>query len=80
MNLFRSEDHVRNWAQFNPDSADGIAPLADWVAIFSTEGRKHLLDPDYVSKWRPRRGQEREEVLRRLGKSGRFWQSTVGPA
>jgi len=49
-------------------------PLADWMAVFSTEGRRHLLDADYISVWRPRRVQEREEVMARLGKSGPFWQ------
>ena len=74
MNLFRSEEHVRNWAPFDPYSVEGIMPLAEWIAVFSTEGRRHLLDADYISNWRPRRGEERAEVLRRLGKTGRFWQ------
>lgn len=74
MNLFRSEEHVRAWASFNSNSDDGIMPLADWVAVFSTEGRRHLLDADYISAWRPRRMQERDEVLAHLGKSGPFWQ------
>ncbi len=43
-------------------------PLADYVALFSTESRKHMLDGDYLSKWRPRRRQELDEVLRHLGK------------
>ena len=74
MNLFRSEEDVRDWALFNPGSDEGIMPLADWMAVFSTEGRKHLLDANYISVWRPRRIQEREEVMARLGKSGPFWQ------
>ena len=49
-------------------------PLADWLAVFSTEGRRHLLDADYISNWRPRRGEERAEVMGRLGKAGPFWQ------
>ena len=74
MNLFRSEEHVQNWALYDPNSHEGIMPLADWMAIFSTEGRKHLLDGDYISVWRPKRVQERDEVLARLGKSGQFWE------
>lgn len=73
MNLFRGEEHVRNWAQFNPDSAEGIMPLSDWVVLFSTERRKHLLDGDYISRWLPYRGQERDAALQRLGKTGPFW-------
>ena len=74
MNLFRSEEHARNWVQFNPDSAEGILPLDDEVALFSTEVRKHKLDGDYISNWLPRQPQERAEILRRLGKTSAFWQ------
>jgi len=74
MNLFRSEEHVQNWSLYDPDTLEGIMPLADWLAIFSTEGRKHVLDADFISSWRPKRGQERDEVFARLGKSGSFWQ------
>lgn len=77
MNLFRSEEHVRDWSLFDPNSDEGILPLADWIAVFSTEGRRHLLDADYISAWRPRRAQERQEVLARLGKSGPFWEVPV---
>ena len=73
MNLFRSEEHVRNWSQFNPDTANGIISLADLVMLFSTEGRKHLLGGDHISRWQPLRVQERVEVLQRLGKTGSFW-------
>ena len=74
MNLFRSEEHALDWALFNPNSNEGIMPLADWIAVFSTEGRRHLLDTDNISAWRPRRAQERQEVFARLGKSGPFWE------
>ncbi len=74
MNLFRSEEHVRNWAQFKPDCAEGITPLADVIALFSNEVRKHLLDGDYISRWLPRQAGERTEILQRLGKTSPFWQ------
>ena len=70
---FRSEEHVRNWSQFNRDTSEGIIPLADLVMLFSTEGRKHLQDGDHISRWQPLRVQERVEVLKRLGKTGPFW-------
>ena len=76
MNLFRSEEHARDWAFFDPNSEEGIMPLADWISVFSTEGRRHLLDANYISLWRPGRVQEREQVLAHLGKSGPFWQRT----
>ena len=78
MNLFRSEEHVRNWSQFDPASADGIMPLRDWVEVFSAEGRKHLLDGEYLSRWLPLRYSEREDILRRLGRSGPFWTQYMG--
>ena len=31
MNIFRSEEHVKNWSLYNPESEDAIMPLADWV-------------------------------------------------
>ncbi len=64
---------MRNWAQFNPDSAEGISPLSDEVALFSTEAGKHRLDGDFISRWLPRVADERTEVTRQLGKSGPFW-------
>ncbi len=74
MNLFRSEEHVRNWAQFNPDSAEGIMPMEDWLSVVSTEEHKHFLDGDYISRWLPYKSQQQREALVRLGKTGPFWQ------
>lgn len=45
-------------------------PLADYVALYSTESRKRVLDEDYFSRWRPRQSQERKEALRRRRKTG----------
>ncbi len=50
MNLFACEDNVFKWSQTDPDSGDGIRPLADWVAVFSTDLFRRRLDPDYLSK------------------------------
>ena len=73
MNLFRSEEHARVWSGFDPASEDGIMPLEGWVEVFSAEGRRHLLDGDYLSRWLPQRYSERTEILTRLGKTGPFW-------
>ena len=75
MNLFRSEEHVRNWIHFNPESSQGIMALADLVQMYSVESMKHMLDGDYLSRWQPRRAGEREELLKRLGK-GPFWRGS----
>ena len=67
MNLFRSEEHARRWAQFNPASEEaglGFIALPDLVAFFGTETRRHMLDPDYLSAWYPKRAAERRARAR----------------
>ena len=73
MNLFRSEEHARNWPHFDPHSAEGTMPLADWMQMYTVESMKHMLDGDYISRWQPQRGAERQVVLDRLGWSCPFW-------
>ena len=73
MNFFRSEEHMRNWAQFNPDSADGSLPLNDEVTWANGEATKHRLDGDFISQWANKQRSQREEVLQGLGKTGPFW-------
>lgn len=81
MNLFRSEDHARRWAQFNPASVAGLGFIAlpDLVAFFGTETRRHMLDSDYLSTWYPKRAAERRAVLERIGKTTPFWLGTPEP-
>jgi hypothetical protein len=73
MNLFRSEDHVRRWAQLASDPDEGTIRLEDLVAVFSTPNRRHLLDGDYMSRWLPLRGPERRSALERIGKATPLW-------
>jgi hypothetical protein len=82
MNLFRSEEHARRWAQFNPASEAGLGLIAlpDLAAFFGTESRHHMLDADYLSAWYPKRAAERGAVLERLGKTTPFWLGTPAPA
>jgi hypothetical protein len=49
MNLFRSEEHVRNWASFAKGTDEGIAPLPDMVKLFSGPYFRRRMDTDYVS-------------------------------
>ncbi|MBW2284295.1 MAG: hypothetical protein JRF65_06805, partial [Deltaproteobacteria bacterium] len=49
MNLFRSEEHVRNWTRFEPETEDGIISLDDLVTLFSGSYFRKRLDPDWVS-------------------------------
>ena len=48
MNLFRSEEHVRNWADFDPESVDGVRPVAALARLFSSALHWERLAPDYL--------------------------------
>ena len=72
MNLFRSEEHVRNWAQFDPATDEGLVPLTDLVKLFSGNYFCRRLDLDWVSRSREY-GREMIETLKEIGKTGPFW-------
>jgi hypothetical protein len=50
MNLFRSEEHIRNWIRFDPATEEGIIQLADLVKLFSGDFFQKRLCLDYVSR------------------------------
>jgi hypothetical protein len=50
MNLFRSEEHARNWNGFDPDFADTLLPLSHWVERFSAERQRQRGASDFVSR------------------------------
>jgi hypothetical protein len=72
MNLFRSEEHVRRWADFDPGSTDGIKPVRELARAFSGPIFSERLNDDYV-----RRIEERLPGLigdlDRLGGGSPFW-------
>jgi hypothetical protein len=72
MNFFRSEEHIRKWAQFDSRNEEGIISLNDLVKIFSGELFQRRLDPDYFSHSQQYR-QERVGTLKEIGKTGPFW-------
>ncbi len=49
MNLFRSEEHARNWAQFNPDFDKTLQPVSFWLDVFSGEMFKARGRSDFIS-------------------------------
>jgi len=72
MNLFRSEEHVKNWSSYNSVSEEAIMPLADWALAFSGSMCRDRLAPDILS----RRSEYLSELLRtleELGRTGPFW-------
>jgi hypothetical protein len=76
MNLFRSEEHIRNWARFDPATKEGILSLDDLVRLFSGNLFKRRLDRDYVSRSQEYLGEWVTE-LAEIAKVRPFW--TPGP-
>jgi hypothetical protein len=72
MNLFRSEEHVRNWVRFDPATEDGIISLPGLVRFFSSNYFRRRLEPDYFSQ-RLRYRTELFTTLKEIGKTGPFW-------
>jgi hypothetical protein len=70
MLLFRSEEHVRHWSGYKPDTEEGIVRLPDMVKIFSGRFFKKRLEPDYFSHM----SEYMIEMVKALGKMGSFWQ------
>jgi hypothetical protein len=73
MNLFRSEEHAKNWSQYDPAAAEGTMPLADYATLFGIRLFQSRLDPDYTERvmelavdW--------ITTLMSLGRTGTFWQ------
>jgi hypothetical protein len=49
MNLFRSEEHARNWSLYDPATADNLQPLTHYLDRFSGERFKERGRKDYIS-------------------------------
>jgi hypothetical protein len=72
MNLFRSEEHIRNWPRFDPATSEGILEFPDLVKLFSGIYFRKRLDGDWVSHSREY-VREMVTTLSNLGKTGPFW-------
>jgi hypothetical protein len=75
MNLFRTEEHVKNWALYNPVSAESIMPFSNWATAFSGPLFKNRLKPDYLSHLKEYSA-EMAKSLGKFGKTGPFWSPT----
>lgn len=72
MHVFRSEEHLKNWAQFDSETQDGMVQLKDLVELFSIGFFQKRLEPDYFSH----QGEYMADffpTLKKIGKSGPFW-------
>ena len=72
MNLFRSEEHVKQWSFYDPVSAEAIMPVAAWVSLFGGPLFRRRLDADYLARL-PAYASEFFAALRQRGKTGPFW-------
>jgi two-component SAPR family response regulator len=72
MNLFRSEEHIRNWGRFDPAITEGILSLSELVKLFSGSYFRRRLDLDWVSHSREY-VREMVTTLAELGRTGPFW-------
>ena len=70
MNLFRSEEDVRNWSGFKSGTEEGIVSLPDMAQAFSGDFFRRRLDTDYVSHMR----EYMIELVKALQSRGPFWQ------
>jgi hypothetical protein len=73
MNLFRSEEHIRNWSSYDSISEESIMPLGDWALAFSGSVCRERLGPDILSRKSDYRA-GLLSTLKELGKEGSFWQ------
>jgi len=51
MNLFRSEEDARRWAQFDPAWEANLKPVGAWIERFSGEMFRARRRPDFISWW-----------------------------
>jgi hypothetical protein len=72
MNLFRSEEHVRNWSGFKMGTEEGIVELSALVSFFSGNLLTRRLDADYVSNYQKYLG-EFIAAIGEIGKVRVFW-------
>jgi hypothetical protein len=62
MLFFRSEDHLKQWAQYDPAAKGGISQLEGLLTMFSSNIFKRRLDPDYFSNMKSYLGELIGEV------------------
>jgi len=72
MLFFRSEEHLRNWARFDPETEEGIFPLPDLVKLFSIDFFRRRMDSDYITNMHEYMGGF-ITALMEIGKTGSFW-------
>jgi len=64
MNLFRSEEHARNYASFNPDSEQSLKPVSFWIDLFSGLTFRSRGRSDYLSWLKTEEAQKARAEMR----------------
>jgi hypothetical protein len=72
MNIFRSEEHIRNWSGFKAGTEEGIMQLSDMAKIFSLNLFTRRQDTDYVSRMQ----EYMNEFIGVVREAGSFWKMT----
>ena len=62
MLFFRSEEHLKNWAQYDPATEGGISQLEGLRMMFSSNVFKRRMNPDYFSNMKTYLGELIAEV------------------
>jgi len=62
MLFFRSEEHLKNYAQYDPTTEGGISQLDGLLTMFSSSIFKRRMEPDYFSNMKTYRGELIAEV------------------
>lgn len=70
MNLFRSEEHVKNWSGFKAGTEEGINKVSDIAGLFSGNLFTKRLDADYASRLQD----YLMELIGTMKAMGSFWQ------
>jgi hypothetical protein len=72
MNLFRSEEHVRNSKSFVQGTDEGILSLDELRKLFSGPFFRRRMDKDYLSHMHEY-AREMVQGMKEIGKTGPFW-------
>ncbi|MDH3682930.1 MAG: hypothetical protein OEV40_23615 [Acidimicrobiia bacterium] len=71
MNLFRSEEHVHQWSQFEPATSERILTLDDLVELFSVDHFTRRLDSHYIASGL--HGDSFITAVTELGRTRSYW-------
>ncbi len=72
MNLFRAEEHAKNWSGGRRVAAGGLLPLNDILTIFSAPNYRQRLNGRYISAL-PELRKTQLETIERVTGGHPFW-------